>query len=212
MELAEDREFGHKFETSEVFWEEVDEIMEALQPLYDATIAMQAFGFGLADFNIRWLRICKSLKRIHAPMTNLPNLLLERLKAHEPAVFNTPNMLAAMYLDPRVKYKLSSTQKECAILHLKNLHMRMKQLTEKPALNASEMNTTLDELKEEFEAIHGRRERVSGDILTALSNYDLVGHVDYKADLMDLATTQGGIFIDVPLGKCSTFRSRWSMR
>lgn len=63
MKLADCNEFGWKFETTDAFWEEINEIIAVLQSSYDLTISMQKVGYGLADFYIGWLRVKKNLER-----------------------------------------------------------------------------------------------------------------------------------------------------
>lgn len=63
IQLANYKEFGPKFETTEAFWNEVDEIIDVLQSDYDFTINMQKIGYGLSDFYIGWLRVKKNLER-----------------------------------------------------------------------------------------------------------------------------------------------------
>lgn len=130
IELSTDREFGHKFFTTDDFWNKAAEILKVLKPLYIATKEMQKVGYGLADFYISWLRIQKNLERL-APEETLLNLteeLQKSMKNREPEVFETPVMLAAIYLDPRVKFKLSNSQKACAMFYLKQLNRRNLQV------------------------------------------------------------------------------------
>lgn len=63
IQLSSSKEFGSKFETTDMFWQDLDEIIAVLQPGYDFTIKMQKIGFCLADFYIDWLRVKKNLER-----------------------------------------------------------------------------------------------------------------------------------------------------
>lgn len=63
IQLSSSPEFGSKFETTDSFWAELDEIVAVLQPGYEFTIKMQKIGFGLSDFYINWLRVKKNLER-----------------------------------------------------------------------------------------------------------------------------------------------------
>lgn len=63
IQLSSCKEFGSKFETTEEFWLELEEIVAVLQPGYEFTIKMQKVGFGLSDFYINWLRVKKNLER-----------------------------------------------------------------------------------------------------------------------------------------------------
>lgn len=64
IQLANCKDFGSKFETTEAFWSELDDIITVLQPGYDFTINMQKVGYGLSDFYIGWLRVKKNLERL----------------------------------------------------------------------------------------------------------------------------------------------------
>lgn len=188
IELANDTEFGEKFETTECFWEQIDGIISTLKPLYIVSKEMQQVGYGLTDFFISWLRIEKNLNRFDANSAqfNLGMELLRELGARRADLFDTPCMLAAIYLDPRVKFKLNNTQKECAILHLKNLYIRMKHLELKQIDTTDQHNNTLDEMNEEYAATHREEEQFdSSHLLLSLSNYDAVTHVDFKCAVMD---------------------------
>lgn len=63
IQLAKCKDFGSKFETTETFWNGLDEIIAVLQPGYDFTINQQKVGYGLSDFYIGWLRVKKNLER-----------------------------------------------------------------------------------------------------------------------------------------------------
>lgn len=189
-ELSYDREFGNKFETSPDFWDKCKEILEVLKSFYIATKEMQRVGYGLADFYVSWLRIEKNLTRIMAEATllDLANELMKSLDTRRAELFNTPNMIAAIYLDPRTKYKLTSVQKECAILHLKKLYVRVFQLKNVEIEEQSNGNNTLDELNEEFTTQEGEAIPDEVDVshlLMALTVYDAVKHVDYKLPVME---------------------------
>lgn len=58
---------------SEGFWGKIDEILDVLRPIYNATVEMQTVGYGLADFCVSWLRIGKNLDRVNhnETITNL---------------------------------------------------------------------------------------------------------------------------------------------
>lgn len=185
MELATDREFGHKFETDEDFWDKIKEILLVLKPLYVATKEMQNIGYGLADFCISWLRINKNLERINvgATLLDLATKLIESLEARKAEVFDTPLMLAAIYLDPRIKHQLNIIQKECATLCLKTVFNRIQN---KSTQTSEELqNNTLDELNEEFAMQSEPVSQPVDDLIMSLANYDLVKRVDVKRNVMD---------------------------
>lgn len=166
---------------------------------------MQKVGYGLADFFISWMRIEKNLSRLNANGTqlNLGVELLRELGARRADLFDTPCMIAAIYLDPRVKFKLNNIQKECAILHLKNLYIRMKELEINENETEDQHSNTLDELNEEYAATHNTEVRIdSSHLMTSLASYDGVTHVDFKFNVMDFWRTHKQEFpLIYPLAK-----------
>lgn len=186
--LANNKEFGRKFNTTDYFWSKVDEILKVLKPLYIVTKDMQKVGYGLADFYVSWLRIDKSLDRIcvEGTLLNLASQLKKALQEYKQQLFDTPSMAAAVFLDPRIKFKLTNEQKECATLYLKKLHVRMHQLKGGEGELDNSRDNTLDELNEDFVAIHGETDELDTSVfLLELAKYDAVKHVDFKHRVMD---------------------------
>lgn len=188
IELANDLEFGYKFEADDLFFSQITEIINVLKSLYFATKEMQRIGYGLADFQVSWLRIERNLQRIMAEgtMLNLVTELADALNKRKADVFNTPSMVAAIYLDPRVKFKLNNSQKELAILHLKKLHIRLNELNAVEPEEKNIANNTLNELNEEFEVMNGNCEEVdTSQLMLLFAIYDNVKHIDIKCSVMD---------------------------
>lgn len=122
----------------------------------------------------------------HGTLTNLATEYLSALERHRAELLDTPYMLASIYLDPRVKSKLNTTQKECAILLLKKLFMRAKEIFETPPESNQTPNNTLDELNEEFsDPNNDSVDVLTGALMTAFTAYDAVKHVDLKCSVMD---------------------------
>lgn len=145
QQLAQHEEFGSNFQMSDASWNKLDDIITVLGVPYTATQNMQRNGYGLTDFYISWLRMNRSLTRHVNSQIQLAKHLMDELKRRESVLLDTPTILAAIYLDPRVKYKLDDTQKECAVLSLEKLYIRKSNsLTEDMAYQQS--NDTLDEL------------------------------------------------------------------
>lgn len=100
-------------------------------------------------------------------------------------------MVAAIYLDPRVKFKWNETQKECAMFYLKQLTIRHQQIESNDEMHteneADLVNDTLDELNEEFYSaqVHVSYEDSSlydsNQLMIAITEYDKVKHVDVKS-------------------------------
>lgn len=214
IELSTDKEFGQKFTTDEGFWEKVNEILLVLKPLYIATKDMQRVGYGLADFRISWLRVHKNLERINTDGTllNLTTKLTEALKAREAEIFNTPLMLAAIYMDPRIKHQLSAREKECATLCLKTIFNRLQNQTTESEDELQ--NNTLDELNAEFAASQSEHpvEPCVEDLIVLLASYDSVKRIDIKREVMDfwadnikeypLLYSMACIIHAIPAGQC----------
>lgn len=149
---------------------------------------MQKVGYGLADFYVSWLRIDKNLDRIclEGTLLNLASELKKALQEYKQQLFDTPSMAAAIFLDPRVKFTLTITQKECATLYLKKLFVRMEQLKEGDVELNETGDNTLDELNVDFALIHGETEELDTSVfLVSLANYDGVKNVNLKHCVMD---------------------------
>lgn len=153
---------------------------------------MQRVGYGLADFFISWLRIERNLNRITSEhtLTNLASELNKALENRKAELFQTPNMLAAIYLDPRVKSKLDRTEKEIAILHLRKLYTRIHQVKTNQEVGVNELvNNTLDELNEEFadheSELYPSEEVDTSTLMLSFTQYESVKHFNCKAAVMD---------------------------
>lgn len=146
QQLSVHVEFAPDFVVSDEFWQKTSEAIEVLQIPYIATKTMQAVGYGLSDFFISWLRMKRSLGRLNNGQLNLAPHLIEALNERESQLLETPTMMSAMFLDPRIKGRLTDLQRECAIISLEKLYIR---LTAKDDQNDSTRNDTLDELNAE---------------------------------------------------------------
>lgn len=186
IKLAENNEFGHKFETSESFWSKVREIVDVLTSAYKFTIDMQRVGYGLSELYIGWLRVKLNLKRMlnTEQQFNLVTKLNEAMDWRAASLFNSPLMLCAIYLDPRISFKLSDEQKATAAMDLLEIHER---------LMASELNTekenhandTLDEIQAEYQA--ERNEDLFGrtSVLKEMAIFETEKISDIKSGVMD---------------------------
>lgn len=147
--LSMNAEFGAKFKVSDGFWTKISELIEVLEIPYRATIESQKVGYSLSDFYISWLRIQKGLGRFENTEQhfNLASNLITRLDERAPSLFKTPLMLCAIYLDPRINFKLSSAQKRDAAMALIKIYERTTELNS--SMNRSVINDTLDEIQAE---------------------------------------------------------------
>lgn len=195
LQLAQNIEFGIQFETSEEFWEKLDELLNVLQIPYLATKQMQRIGYGLTDFYISWLRMKRSLGRLANGRLNLAERMITALHERENILIDTPTMATAMYLDPRIKYKLSDRQAECAKLSLNKLHDRINSNT-LSSLNESS-NDTLDEINAEAMGSN-RSSGMENNNLAALHDsferYNFVQPTNIKLNVMDFWKDKKQVF------------------
>lgn len=151
-QLATNVEFGSEFRSSPDFWEKTNEIIQILEIPYITTKEMQRVGYGLTDFYISWLRMTRSLGRITNSATNenlnLAERLVEAMRDRESALLDTPTMLTAMFLDPRLKYRLNATQAELATMSIEKLYLRISNMENRGQV-IIDRNDTLDELNAE---------------------------------------------------------------
>lgn len=170
-------------------WAKLNEIIVTLEIPYKATKSMQSVGYGLADFFISWLRIKRSLDRLSEGQLDFAHRMKNAIYDRENLLLETPTMMLAMYLDPRIKGRLNAIQKECAIISLEKLHMRL--INTRNPTETGVSNDTLDELNAET---FGNRDNISNsadtdNILEALRNcctkYDAVKPVNIKFNVLD---------------------------
>lgn len=199
--LASHVDFGAEFKVSSDFWDQLNELLAVLEIPYIATKTMQRIGYGLADFYISWMRMSRSLMRHAIGPTSLAQLLIDALKSREHLLIDTPTMMAAMLLDPRIKYKLNSTQKECAVLTLEKLYHRFEMINRSQDGNGTISNDTLDELNAEAMAECFENENSvnnstiqTSDLRATIAKYDSVHRVDMKIEVMDFWKTRKNDF------------------
>lgn len=184
--LSQNKEFGRKFQVELDFWEKLDEIENVLKVPYTATVDSQAIGYGLADFYISWLRIQKGLARLidQSKYTNIAEKLTNRLREREPSLFDTPLMLCAVYLDPRINFKLGTGQKRNAALKLIQIHERISALNNSNATNV--MNDTLDEIQAEYRFGEGeQRDSNITALLDSVAKFETERPYDIRATVTD---------------------------
>lgn len=171
MEILEkNKEIGWKFFVTADFWDKLAEIEEVLKIPYIATVDSQKVGYGLADFYISWLRIEKGLQRIDSKYTNLAEKIMNRLIERAPYLFETPLMLCAVYLDPRINFKLTREQKRDAAMALVKIHERMQKLD--AADEKCTVNDTLDEIQADRNPNAEQRDSDTTALLDSLTNFE----------------------------------------
>lgn len=184
-ELSKCADFGVEFVVNEEFWENLEEVVAVLKPAYNVTIDMQRIGYSLSDFYISWIRITKNLLRIQANGTefDLAAKLKQKMEHRSSSLFRSPLMLCAIYLDPRIMFKLTDTQKATAALDLLDIYKRLA----KHHMNEEKnVNDTLDEIQEEYhEQNIGSRQDDPNKLLQEMSVYELEKPHDIKATVMN---------------------------
>lgn len=188
---------------------------------------MQVKGYGLADFYISWLRMKRSLGRIANGQLNIADKLIEKMEERETTLLETPTMITAMYLDPRIKHRLNreTTSKELAKISVEKIHLRMNNLDKGPNQVNAPANDTLDELNAEAMDDMSNEtttltERESNILLSSLresmTKYDAVNPTDIKSNVFDFWKERKAEFPllygvacivhAVPAGQCSVER------
>lgn len=169
--LSQNKEFGWKFHVPNGFWDNLVEIEEILKIPHTATIDSQKVGYGLTDFYISWLRLQKGLERFQNTRLNLAEKLLARINEKVPSLFKTPLMLCAVYLDPRINFKLSSAQKREAVSSLVGIYERIT--TANSANQTQKVNDTLDEIIAESQTQLGeQRDTATTALLESFVKYE----------------------------------------
>lgn len=182
--MAENREFGFKFETDEQFWVEIKEVVTVLQPAFDFTVRMQKDGYGMSEFYIGWLRMSKNLERFidGGLQFDLGAKLLDHMKQRAPSLFKSPLFLSAVYLDPRIMFTLSAEQKSEAVLHLIKINDR---ITKANGSNSSgDFNDTLDEMQQQLQAQYNGDRNSSEKLIGVFSQYEREKPFEMKQNVM----------------------------
>lgn len=173
-QLATNKEFGHKFDTNEQFWNEIDEIITVLESAYKFTKDMQTVGYGLADFYIGWLRVKKNLGR-HLQSSSgldLAAKLIEHMDRRSGSLFKTPLFLCAVYLDPRMMMTLKVEQKAEAAMNLVEMYKRITDAKNQQSMQQQRMNDTLDEIRNDLVSEQGPCRANTDILLQSLAAYE----------------------------------------
>lgn len=183
--LADNDEFGHRFEVNSTLWMEIEEIVRVLEPVYNLTIAMQEVGFGLGNLYRGWIRVQKNVQRtIREGVTfDLAKNLLKNMERREPSLFKSPLMLCAVYLDPRLNFRLSEEQKASAAMDLLKINERLMKAKHLNSGREQQFNDTLDEIQEEFQNQRYANQNTNDRILQQLAAFE-VERYDIKAPVM----------------------------
>lgn len=214
--LAENAEFGEKFVVSDGFWEKANEIIDVLKIPYNATIESQKVGYGLSDFYITWLRMRKGLQRCsESEKLDLASKLMEQLDNRAPSLFDTPLMLCCIYLDPRINFKLSVSQKRDAALEIMNIYKRFDRLLSPKSDGV--INDTLDEIRAEYVVEDSQQDISETTFINSLSQFETEKPTDIRASVMTFWKSHGHkystvamvaeILHSIPANQCCVERS-----
>lgn len=184
-QLSQFREFGEQFMVDDEFWEHLDEIISVLKSPYNATTDMQRIGYGLSDFYISWIRITMNLRRIENGQHkfDLATKLREKMEIRAPSLFKTPLMLCAVYLDPRIMFKLTDEQKSTAAMSLITVYERITKTGQ--SNEEGRANDTLDEIQQEYHAQNNLEQSNTERLLQEMSVYENEKPYDIRATVMD---------------------------
>lgn len=98
-------------------WKILEDLVKHLKPIYDTTLKFQSEQLYLGDFFITWI----TLKLTIESFKN--TTILKFLKKREEALLNNPTVLAAIFLDPRIRRIIikNPDKMHVAKTHLKKL-------------------------------------------------------------------------------------------
>lgn len=111
-------------------WRILEEILNVLKVMYQATIVMQKEDFRLSDFFATWNFIDNKLKRLASRenSTGLANEMINKLADRKRQLLDNPAMSAAQVLDPRFCKDLNDVQMDMAVKALESLHKQLLNL------------------------------------------------------------------------------------
>lgn len=163
------------------FWEQINEIVQTLEYPYLATKAMERRNFCYTDLYLWSLRISFKLDEIigNGPMFDFAAVLKANLKEREKSLFKTPIMMAALYLDPRFKARLSAIETNTAIETLQKMYVEIKS---KPTPSPAPSLNRIDRLIEAqmFANIQNQQAEASlrAELTMCMSNYNAAQVID----------------------------------
>lgn len=126
------------FQTMLEQWDVFLEVLNVFKLPYDVTNALQTQSFTLSDFYLCWLKIIHKLKGQikKGTLSDLGELLLERLLIRKKALLNNAAMMTAVFLDPRVSVDLSSDEEFIAKKNIEKMYTKVKEIKAQDASNS----------------------------------------------------------------------------
>lgn len=113
-------------------WKILEEIMNVLKVMYQATIVMQKEDFRLSDFFATWIFIDNKLKKLarRENSTGLANKMINKLADRKTQLLDNSTMSAARVIDPRFCKDLNNHQMDMALKSLESLHKLLVNMNE----------------------------------------------------------------------------------
>lgn len=176
-------------------WVKLYIIIDTLQPLSEATLRLRTEHLTLSDFYGIWIE-CKIKLR------NLQNLfadvLYNELSKREPLLLESDCLLGAVYLDPRYKILLTTSQKMQAVQHLRNIWNQLEFLQKSSSIKTEEsqpFSEIIDDKVDDLEDFLRSKEMAimehtfpistDVDIEFILNNFDHVQRLDRKKNILE---------------------------
>lgn len=113
-------------------WVLIENLVVVLEPVHELTLKLQRSQLILGDFYKFWMELIFKLKNVN---TEHSKKLLANIESRQSNLLENDTMYAALFLDPRFRRLLSSTKKEAAKRHLKNLFQQTQYIEKVSKLN-----------------------------------------------------------------------------
>lgn len=103
-------------------WTELEQILQALQPVNTLTLNLQKSNLLFGDFYKNWLELIFTLKGLNTEMTRQ---LLDHVEKRQTKLLECDTVYAALFLDPRFRGVLSHDKIKSAKNHLKKIVLQL---------------------------------------------------------------------------------------
>lgn len=170
------------------FWDQIEELVDTLEYPYLATKAMEKRNFCYTDLYLWWMRIDLKLDIIigDSPQFDFASSLKANMEARKKALFNTPIMMTALYLDPRFKNRLDGNETAVAIETLQKLFIQTKSKPDpspNPELNAIDRQIEA----QVFNSYHTQQSEANwrAELTLVMSNYNTARVTDINRTALD---------------------------
>lgn len=139
-------------------WPVIEEIVNILRVPFETTTALESSTLTLSDLFGALLKMefkMQKLKSNPDRLTDLAEILFEKVSTRKAKLIMNPAMLCAVYLDPRYCLDLNSNEMKIAKLTLENFHEKWKHRCE--ILQVDTASTSRNDSFEEFQAAKRKR-------------------------------------------------------